>query len=36
MFDMFFLYCENLINIPLSIAMLHGIIENWRKNKMTF
>ena len=36
MFDMCSSYCENLINIPLAIMMLHGIFENWRKTKMQF
>ena len=34
MFDMWSSYCENFIYIPLSIAMWHGIFENWRITKM--
>ena len=30
MFDMCSSYCENVIYISLSIAMWHGIFENWR------
>ena len=29
-------YCENFIYISLSIAMWHGIFENWRITKMPF
>ena len=36
MFDMCSSYCENFIYISLSIAMWHGIFENWRITKMPF
>ena len=36
MFDMCSSYCENFIYIFLSIAMWHGIFENWRITKMPF
>ena len=36
MFDMCSSYCKNFIYISLSIAMWHGIIENWRITKMQF
>ena len=36
MFDMCSSYCENFIYISLSIALWHGIFENWRKTKMPF
>ena len=36
MFNMCSSYCENFIYISLSIAMWHGIFENWRKTKMPF
>ena len=35
-FDMWSYYCENFIYISLSIAMWHGIFENWRITKMPF
>ena len=34
MFEMCSSYCENFIHISLSIAMWHGIFENWRITKM--
>ena len=36
MFDMRSSYCENFVYISLSIAMWHGIFENWRITKMLF
>ena len=36
MFDMCSSYCDNFIYISLSIAMWHGIFENWRITKMSF
>ena len=36
MFDICSYYCENFIYISLSIAIWHGIIENWRITKMPF
>ena len=33
MFDMRSSYCEKFIYISLSIAMWHGIFENWRITK---
>ena len=36
MFDMCSSYCENFIYISLSIAMWHGIFQNWRITKMPF
>ena len=36
MFDVCFSYCENFIYISLSIAMWHGIFENWRITEMPF
>ena len=34
MFDMCSSYCENFIYISLSIAMWHGIFENWQVTNM--
>ena len=36
MFDMCSSYCENFIYISSSIAMWHGIFENWRITNMPF
>ena len=36
MIDMCSSYCENFIYISLSIAMWHGIFENWWMTKMQF
>ena len=36
MFDIGSSYCENFIYISLSIAMWHGIFENWQITKMPF
>ena len=36
MIDICSSYCEDFIQIPLSIAMWHGIFENWRITKLLF